>query len=295
MSGPSLDKLALHDRTRREILRRADCSPPLPELVVRALALLNDADAEPQQLETHLLHDQVLVGKILGMVNSPFYGLNRQISRVKDAIMVLGFRGLHTLLLTVSTASYLQRDYGCYGHSENGLWTHSLAVATGAQALGKLAGQGRDQCDELFIAGLLHDIGKMPVAPYLTERNIEMTRDPVESIGIEREEIGVDHTEAGALVCAKWNMSESVQEILRHHHDLESHEDLKISCAIVHLADELAHERGIGYPPDRAPIPRFRENDLEPLGLDSEWWENTKMAVGEEMDRALQSLASICG
>ena len=98
MTSP-LANIAQQERMRREILHKSDLIPPLPELVVRILALLNKQDTEPKELEENLEQDQVLVAKMLAMVNSPFYGLNRSITNIRDAIMVLGFRGLRSLIL----------------------------------------------------------------------------------------------------------------------------------------------------------------------------------------------------
>ena len=189
MYGPSADERVVQDRIRREVLSRADRIPPLPEMVVRILAMLNSSKSEPGDLEKHLVYDQVLVGKLLGMVNSSFYGLNREIVAVRDAIMILGSRGLRNLLLTAAAATYLERDYGCYGHGDKGLWTHSLAVATGAAMLGEITNQDLDLREELFLAGLLHDVGKLPLAPYLRECEAPWSRDPDEAPIIEREAV----------------------------------------------------------------------------------------------------------
>ena len=77
MRPSTLDDLALQERTRREILHRSDLVPPLPDLVARLLVLLSRQTTEPADLESLLQNDQVLVGRMLAMVNSPFYGLNR--------------------------------------------------------------------------------------------------------------------------------------------------------------------------------------------------------------------------
>ena len=295
MSGPSVDEHLVQERIRREILSRADRIPPLPDIVVQILALLNNSKSEPEDLERHLMYDQVLVGKLLGMVNSSFFGLNREIVAVRDAIMILGSRGLRNLLLTATAATYLERDYACYGHSEKGLWTHSLAVATGAATLAEITNQSSDLRDEVFLAGLLHDIGKLPLAPYLKESKAPWSRDPDEAPGIEREAVEIDHTEAGALVCAKWNIAASVQEIIKHHHDQESLRQHRVPCAIVRLADDLANQRGIGYRPGEAPIPRLLAQDWELLELDSGSWRSAYKPIEQAVDDALANFSSICG
>ena len=111
-----------------------------------------------RDLELLLQNDQVLVAKMLAMVNSPFYGLNRAVNTVKEAVMVLGFRGVRSLVLATSTAKLLQRDFGCYGHEPKGLWMHAVCVASGARSLAKRLGLPADDAEQLFVCGLLHDI-----------------------------------------------------------------------------------------------------------------------------------------
>src|SRR5262245_36254364 len=160
---------AHHERMRRELLQKSDLIPPLPEFVVRLLALLNRPETEPQDLESCLQNDQVLVAKMLAMVNSPFYGLNRSVRTIKEAVTVLVFRGVRSLVLTTSTANYLQRDLACYGHDRRGLWVPAVCVASAARALARAVRLGIDAAEQLFVAGLLHDIGKLLLAQYVSD------------------------------------------------------------------------------------------------------------------------------
>ncbi len=295
MSKSTLGKLALQERTRREILHKSDLIPPLPDVVVRVMALLNQGDIEPEDLEEHLRYDQVLVAKMLGLVNSPFYGMNRKIASIKDAVMVLGFRGLRSLILATSTADYMMSDYSCYGHSEKGLWKHSLAVASAARTLGKIVGLSSEEQEELFIAGLLHDIGKMLVAPYLQERNINFSPEKGPMVETERKAIGMDHAEAGALVAAKWNLSEMVQELLRAHHEpSDCPESLLTPLAVLRIADSLAHESGTGYREDSLPPADISETDLQAISPATQDWAGTKQEIQEAVDAALAGMSKIC-
>lgn len=293
MTPSPLTKIAQQERTRREILHKSDLIPPLPDVVVRVLAQLSDSKTEPEDLEKSLLFDQVLVAKILGMVNSPFYGVNREIGTVRDAIMVLGFKTLRSLVLASSTGKYMTRDYACYGHSDKGLWRHSLAVATAARHLAQMTGQGRDNREELFVAGLVHDIGKMLVAPYLNERGVMLAPDQFVD-EFEREVIGIDHCQAGALVAAKWNLPMVVQELMECHHRPIDDAEPTTSMAIVRLADAIAHELRIGYEVDHAPTAQILAVDLGMLGWTHAEWDAAKDRLAETIDLALASLNGLC-
>jgi putative nucleotidyltransferase with HDIG domain len=291
MSHSTLNQLALQEKTRREILHKSDLIPPLPDLVVRLLAVLNKQDTEPQDLEALMQNDQVLVAKMLAMVNSPFYGLNRPIRTIKDAVMVLGFRGVRSLVLATSTAKFLQRDYAVYGHEPKGLWLHAACVAAGSKMLARHCRLGADIAEQLFVGGLLHDIGKLVLVPYLTE-NLRGAAAATSIVAYERTTIGLDHTEAGALVTAKWNLSQEVQEVIKAHHD-DGVQTSAPSLAVVRLADAVAHERGIGYLPERAPAAVVQSADLAVLGLTPESWATLRDELAAAMDEAVSSLANL--
>lgn len=291
MSQSTLNQLALQEKTRREILHKSDLIPPLPDLVVRLLAVLNRQETEPQDLEKLMQNDQVLVAKMLAMVNSPFYGLNRTIRTIKEAVMVLGFRGVRSLVLATSTAKFLQRDYAVYGHEPKGLWLHAACVAAGSKMLAKACRLGADAAEQLFVAGLLHDIGKLMLVQYLAEHQKGVaTAASISSF--ERATIGLDHTEAGALVTAKWNLSKEVQDVIKAHHD-ENVQTSEKSIAVVRLADAVAHERGIGYLPQKSPPAIIHPADLAVLTLQPDTWAALRDELAAAMDEAVASLANL--
>lgn len=285
----SLANFAQQERARREILLKSELIPPLPDIVVRVLALLNRSDTEPAQIESHLRYDQVLVGKMLGLVNSPFYGLSRKITSVKDAVMVLGFRGLRSLVLASSTGKFLARDFKCYGFGDKGLWQHSICVAAGARALARKVGESTETAEHLFVAGLLHDIGKMPLAPYLNDKSAQVGTDQC-SCEVEARIIGVTHTEAGALIAAKWNLSPLVQDVIARHHGGagDSHHR---ETAIVRIANEAAKEARTGFLPNYTPLPEPLEPSLALLELSPPQWPELRQHVEESMQTALRCMA----
>jgi putative nucleotidyltransferase with HDIG domain len=289
MTQSSLTKIAQQEKTRREIMHRSDLIPPLPDLVVRLLGLLNQPQTEPEHLEQLLKNDQVLVAKMLAIVNSPFYGLNRTVRTIRDAVMVLGFRGVRSLVLATSTTKFLQRNYACYGHEAKGLWLHSVCAAAGSRFLARECRMSSDDCEQLFVAGLLHDIGKLILVPYLGDAA------PQRDVGVlvhdvEREIVGLDHTEAGALVTAKWNLAQEVQDIIKGHHDPAV---VGRSVAVVRLADAVAHQRGTGYLPGMSPAGVPEAMDIAALGLSAEQWSLAADAMARAMEEAVAGLGAI--
>jgi len=291
MRHSTLQQLALQEKTRREILHKSDLIPPLPDLVARLLGILNKQETEPQDLERLLQNDQVLVAKMLAMVNSPFYGLNRAIRTIKEAVMVLGFRGVRSLVLATSTAKFLQRNFEVYGHQPKGLWLHAVSVAAAARALAKTCKLSADEAEMLFVAGLLHDIGKMLLVTYLNEAGTGGSfQGP--AVDFERSTIGIDHTEAGALVTAKWNLAAEIQEAIKGHHEVAPKATTR-GAAVVRLADAVAHEKGVGYLPGRSPVQSVLPQDLQALGLDDATWSVTRDALMVTIDEAVAALGNL--
>ncbi len=294
MTGSSFAKLSSQERIRGEILGTSDRIPPLPDLVVRLLALLGEQSTEPQDLEDHLRNDPVLVAKILGLVNSPFYGRSHAVKTIKDAVMVLGFRGLRSLLLATGTAQFLQSDCSCYGHDDVGLWKHSIAVAASAKSIAKAAGLGADHVEEMFVAGLLHDIGKMLLSPYMRKQGVTISAGQ-DVLQTEQEALGIDHAETGGLVADKWNLSPLVQDVLRHHHGTASSEESRAAVAVVRIADAVAHELGVGFQSGLARTAPVSEADLAAAGLDSATWTELRATLDETVQTALTEFDGICG
>lgn len=276
---------------RREILHKSDLIPPLPDFVVRLLTLLNQQETEPRHLELHLQSDQVLVAKMLAMVNSPFYGVNRSIRTIKDAVMVLGFRGVRSLVLATSTAKFLQRDYTCYGHDQKGLWSHAACVAAGAKFLAKTCRLGAEAAEQMFVAGLLHDIGKLLLVSYLADGLKLKSQSADSTVELEHNVIGIDHTEAGALVLAKWNLSAELQDTVKAHHG-SGQTVVSKPIAIVRIADGVARQRGYGYLPGRVPHGNLLPSDLAMLDLGGQW-STVQDDMVQTMEEALAGLATL--
>jgi HD-like signal output (HDOD) protein len=106
--------------------------------------------------------------------------------------------------------------------------------------------------------------------------------------------MGLDHTEAGALVTAKWNLATDIQEVIKAHHD-EGAGPSSRAVAVVRLADAVAHEMGVGYLPGRAPAASILPADLTALSLGNEGWSTLRDVVAARMDEAIAALAGLGG
>lgn len=282
-----------HSKARRDIRARSNKIPSLPEVVTAVLRLLNDPGTEIQAFEGVLSKDPALVAKMLRVVNSPFYGLARPMTSIKEAVMVLGFRSLRSLVLAASTAGFMEQDYGCYGHDEKGLWKHALSVASGARTLAEILREGPDSREEIFVAGLLHDIGKMLIAPYLGQNAPQGCETGIDFVDIESKLLGITHEEAGGLVCKKWGLTDLIVDVIEGHHGNTQSEAHLRAMTIVRLTDIHAHRLGFGFRDGFPFQTQDIRKDLEFLGLDEDAYEDAKFEMEEAMSSAIATLGNL--
>lgn len=230
------------------LVRQVRDLPALPAAVVRVMQLTDDPKASASDIARALASDQALAARVLKLANSAFYGASRRISTISEAVVTLGLRTTRNLVMATSCQELLERDVAGYAMPPGALWQHSLATASAAQALAQWAGYRGTE--EAFVAGLLHDIGKVVLNTYLKEQFVRVL---IRAAGggltyaeAEREILGFDHAEAGARLLERWNLPSSLVSAVRYHHaPMEANLASPLPC-IVHIADAISLMLGIG-------------------------------------------------
>ncbi|PCJ56141.1 MAG: hypothetical protein COA79_19585 [Planctomycetota bacterium] len=251
-TAPKIPRFAQIDKRKNRIIEDIENIPSLPSVIFEITKLANSPTSSARDIEGKMKDDQVLTAKILKIANSPYYALNDKATTVTRAVALLGFSALKSIVIASSCSDTLNKDLGIYGFAENGLWKHSLACATVSKEIGKKIFHVNDKYEEeLFIAGLIHDIGKIAIAPVLKLNKDEFDKaieDPAITQLEQAEKLitGIDHTEVGDKLITKWKLSDMLRSaITNHHNDPENKFD-----GIVHLADWLSTENKIGLVDD---------------------------------------------
>jgi putative nucleotidyltransferase with HDIG domain len=179
------------------------------------------------------------------MVNSPIYGFPGRISAVQQALILLGLNVVRGLLLGVSVFEVMQK-------SMVGLWEHSLGCAITALIIAKK--KNIPEPEEISIAGLLHDIGKVVmILRYKEEYEAVIKEAETKDLLIIEAEKGIfdiTHADSGSWIAQKWNFPHSLVEIIEYHHKPNLSKSLPVQSAIVHLADLLTRAVGFGFSGD---------------------------------------------
>ena len=279
--------------TLEEIIMRIDELPAIPALVMKALELIDDPRSQVSQLAEVLSSDQSLTAKILKLANSAYYSFPRKISTITDAIVILGFSTLKSLVIAASTYNFLNKEVEGYGLDEGELWKHSLSCAMTARLIAKRV---RFRSPETaFVAGLLHDIGKMVLNYYMKEEFEQVikyvTENNVPFSVAEREIIGFDHAEVGSKVAEKWNFPAELVNAIRYHHEPLKVENKtgKVNLVdITHLADALVLMLGFGLGADGLMYP-IEEKVVERAGITIEDLNN----IGSKLIESISETSSL--
>ncbi len=222
--------------------------PSMPSSVSEVIAACDDQGMTVGQLSQVILQEQSLTANLLKLANSAFYGHARRVTTVTEAVVLLGFSAIKSLAISSHTARLLSGALPGYGLQAGELWRHSLAVAFTARRLA--AEVQLAPVEEAFVAGLLHDIGKTILAGHMENAFDEVTRVAQERRipfhEVERELLGFDHAQLGAIVASDWSFPAELEEAIRHHHS-PGEATLKPPLShCIHLADAACTMLGVG-------------------------------------------------
>lgn len=230
--------------------------PSLSTTVSKVLDLCGRPDAAPSDLNRVISYDPVLTGKLIKLINSAYYGLPNRVTSLTRAIIMLGINTVKNMVLATSVLASFKGKLAIRGLAIDDFWVHSLGVAVIAKTIARQQHVPVGELEEFFVAGLMHDLGKIPLMkcfPDLYQIALEdATRSKAELRRFETSRVGFDHCQVGHLIAAKWKLDDRMQTAISHHHDLPAkHADNRrpIWC-ITGLANQLATALAIGFAGD---------------------------------------------
>jgi putative nucleotidyltransferase with HDIG domain len=226
-----------------------DSLPPFPAIALKALNLMSGTDTSLLELCNLIRSDPAFSTAVLRIANSPLVAFSKNITSVVQASMLLGFRRLKSVVITVGLKAYLQ---GSFTPVLQSCWRHSVACATIAERSAKWSSFDKDFA---YTAGVLHDIGRVGLATVMpqayarvVERGADQSQDLLQS---EQELCGIDHCQAGRSLVTAWNLPEAFLEITSRHHDPET--NARDAASLVRSSCMLADALGFAVTKYRSP------------------------------------------
>lgn len=214
--------------------------PPLPGSVMKISSLLLDYNVSQHKIAEAAGCDPMLASRILRLVNSPIYPFEHKITSLTEAVTVLGNKAIYEMVMIGAIADSFTREirYSAVGRD---IWLHSLATAIAARELCIL--YKMNGLDEAFTCGLLHDIGKLLIfrADSTLYAEVYYNVEAHENLPVEREALGFDHTQVGALAARRWHLPEPLCNMILYHHDPTLASQGILMTHIINIADSLAY------------------------------------------------------
>jgi putative nucleotidyltransferase with HDIG domain len=275
--------------TAHEMVAKARKLPQIPGSALRLVELLDEPENNTQEVVEMIRGDALLTAKLLRICNSAALGLAEPVSSVDQAVLMLGFAQVLSLVISLAFGNAMTGTLPAYAVEADELWRHAFGAATAAEMLA-----ARNLCPGVdgsvgFTAGLLHDIGKLVMAQSLTSElhwaiRQRLSGQALTTVEAERQVVGTDHAEVGACLLHIWRLPDRIVEAVVNHHKPVVEPTPQLS-AITFLANRIAH-LAVGGPGSEAYAFQDREPVVGVFELSAEQLEELVNAVGKSAERA---------
>ncbi len=221
-----------------KVLQNIYMLPSIPAIMIEVSRLLDNPASSTAAIAKIIGKDQGLATRLLSTANSALYGLPRKVSTLEFALLVIGYQDTKNIVVALSLMEAFKNKSDQYLNYSD-VWIHAFMVAGTAK---KLASElGMKNANELFVAGLLHDIGVPVIHKYMHSSFLSIINhlENSESSFYDSEiaTLGLSHQEIGGFLAEKWNLPANLCEILKNHHTPLNAGMNKTAAAIVHLSD----------------------------------------------------------
>lgn len=222
--------------------------PTTPAIIATLMNLTSDINTDINKITRGIMADQSLTAKVLKLSNSSFYGRAKEVRTLNEAVIILGFMTLHSLIIATSTQTLYQKtvNNGLAGK----LWEHAFAAALASRLVAQAV--RFPYIEEAFIGGLLHDIGKLVLMQKTPKEYQRIISDVEASRGsfIDHEEavLGFNHTHVGSLLLQKWSFpQELIDAVEQHHCPTGSDSDSRMLPFIINVGNYMAKNLAVGF------------------------------------------------
>jgi putative nucleotidyltransferase with HDIG domain len=241
-----------------KILAHINNLPTLPTVYSAISEAMQNPLVTTDEIARIISSDQSTAFKVIKVANSAYYGFTTKIDTISNAIFYLGFNEIKNLVLAVSIMNMFSKNKLLLKFKPVDFWAHSIAVGVASRLIGESV--GNINLDNYFLAGVLHDIGKLIFFEYISDEYANvLTYSEESAIEIREAELkilGINHQTIGGLVADQWKLPSNIKNVIRYHHNpnIVTSAD-KLMVSVIHLADILVKSLCLGYSGDNF-VPR---------------------------------------
>jgi len=270
--------------------RYIDNMPSLSITVAKVLEVVKNPQVTAKDLNKVINLDPVLMGRVLKLVNSAYYGLSNKVTSLVTAIIMLGINTIKNLALSTAVLANMKNKSQFKALNIDGFWRHSIGTGAAAKLIAGKLGIPQNMQEEYFIGGLLHDIGKIPLNDVFDEEYLKVIRaadmNKVQLIQMENEMLGINHAEVGRMISEKWKLSSETFDCILNHHDPHQaqEENFKLVSA-VYMANSYCNLNEIGFSGNRF-SGKMDMSILQNTGITLEFLDNLFDTISEEVEKA---------
>ena len=231
----------IHLSSAAEIEQTMEAIQPIPQVALKILRLIDSEEYEIKALAEEIRKDQVISARTLKLCNSVAFAGNNRVESLDQALVFLGLRLFAKLVISVSVNEFFSHSGLGYSLCKGGLYHHAVGTAIIAEKLADYTGSVEPGL--AYTAGLLHDIGKVVLDQSIASAYPlfyrKLFEEEINFPEVEKEILGIDHTQVGSKLARKWSFPESLIDIIRNHHEPEKAARHLELAHVVYLADLL--------------------------------------------------------
>jgi len=237
----------MQNSKNEKLLVLVEKMPAFPKSVQQVVQLTSDINASAKDIIRVIECDPIMTVKILKAINSSFYGLPQKITSVQRAVVHIGLNTIKNLALGVAAMGMLNADNKANFNTSDFL-LHSLTTAAISKLLAERIGLSSTECSDCFVAGLLHDFGKVVFAEFMPDAfKLALEKSREQQLPLHQTElefIGLNHSQAGKMLAEKWELSAPLINAIAYHHDLDHSQNVLRDC--VFAANQISKHLQFG-------------------------------------------------
>ncbi len=238
------------------IYGQIDALPSLPVIVNDVLEVTSDPESSANDLMKAILPDQSMCATILKIANSAFFGLPREVATIEKAVMVLGFDEVKNIVLGKAVFNSFKELNGLSLVVLEDFWDHSFSCGLAAKIIAERIDISPSQ---MFIAGLIHDIGKLAMLltfPTIYSHLLKITDESwLQNCDKEKELFFISHDEVAHRILNRWLFPESLLEAVGFHHRPHEAEVAPLLASVIQIANVITH---IAQSPDSSVVADYK-------------------------------------